>query len=126
MDRAMVTTADRGMATMAAMPLHIMAGTPRTATLPHITAAMDTALFAPHTNTTALGTIAGIVTVGNSRVAIPACGVRIVLALSALLIAWALAPRSIWNSRGMKGGGRRSSAALSRKRGRGMRQGGAE
>jgi hypothetical protein len=39
---------------------------------------MDTALFAPHTDTTALGTIAGIVTVGDSQVAIPACVVRIV------------------------------------------------
>jgi hypothetical protein len=39
---------------------------------------MDTALFAPHTNTTALGTIAGIVTVGDGQVAIPACVVRIV------------------------------------------------
>jgi hypothetical protein len=79
MARATVTTADRGTATMAAMPPLIMAGTPqRTATLPHITAAMDTALFAPHTDTTALGTIAGIVTVGDSQVAIPACVVRIV------------------------------------------------
>ena len=56
------------MATMAAMPLLIAAGTPqRTATLPHTMADMDrvTALFAPHTHTTALGTIAGIVTVGD-------------------------------------------------------------
>jgi hypothetical protein len=53
---------------MAAMPLLIMAGTLRTATLPHITAAMDTALFALQTNTTALGTIAGTGTVGDSHV----------------------------------------------------------
>ena len=59
MARATVTTADRGTATMARMPLLIMAGT-------------------PHTDTTALGTIAGIVTVGDSQVAIPACVVRIV------------------------------------------------
>src|ERR1700730_10006099 len=40
---------------------------PRTPTLPHTTADMDrvTALFAPHTHTTAVGTIAGIVTVGD-------------------------------------------------------------
>jgi hypothetical protein len=67
-DRGTGSMADRGTATMAAMPLLIMAGTPqRTATLPHTTADMDrvTALFAPHTHTTALGTIAGIVTVGD-------------------------------------------------------------
>jgi hypothetical protein len=60
--------ANRGTATMAAMPLLITAGTPqRTATLPPTMADMDrvTALFAPHTHTTALGTIAGIVTVGD-------------------------------------------------------------
>src|SRR5437868_8994238 len=74
MARATVTTADRGTAimadqamAMAAMPLLTTAGTPQhTATLPHTTADMGTgALFAPHTHTTALGIIAGIVTVGD-------------------------------------------------------------
>jgi hypothetical protein len=74
MARVMVTMADRGTATMAAMPLLIMAGTPprttTTATLPHTTADIDRVITLPptmvlgigvHTHTTAaLGTIAGI------------------------------------------------------------------
>ena len=72
--RDTATTADRGTSTMVAMPLLITAGTPQrtaTATLPDITA--DThraimlppmvmgigALFAPHTRTMAVDTIAG-------------------------------------------------------------------
>jgi hypothetical protein len=69
MVRVTVTMADRGTATMAAMPLFITAGTPQhtttTATLPP-TMVLGIGV---HTHTTvALGTIAGIVTVGDRKV----------------------------------------------------------
>src|SRR6476660_4153515 len=84
MAQVTVTMADRGTAIMAAMPQRITAGTPQrtttTATLPHTTADMDRvtmlppimvpgtgALFARHTRTMALGTIAGIVIAGEAR-----------------------------------------------------------
>jgi hypothetical protein len=66
MARVTVTMADRGTATMAAMPLLITAGTPQrtTATLPP-TMVLGIGV---HTHTTVgLGTIAGIVTVGDRK-----------------------------------------------------------
>jgi len=81
---AMVTTADRGTATMAAMPPLITEGTPqritegtpqRPATLQHTTAGMDRVTMLPPitvpgtgAHTTALGTIAGIKTAGDRQV----------------------------------------------------------
>jgi hypothetical protein len=83
MARVTVTMADQGTAIMAATPV-LTADTPQrtttAATLPHTTADIDRvtmlppimvpgtgALFAPHTRTMALGTIAGIAIVGDRQ-----------------------------------------------------------
>ncbi len=68
MARVTVTMADRGTATMAAMPLLITAGTPqRTTTTGTLPPTMVLGIGV-HTHTTvALGTIAGIVTVGDRK-----------------------------------------------------------
>ena len=72
-----VTMGDRVTAIMAVMlplitaagtPLHITVDTGRVTMLPPTMVPGTGALFAPHTHTTALGTIAGIVTVGDRQV----------------------------------------------------------